>query len=92
MPIWAAAWIDGKPELDRAYAALLAVSDPVRRERLRQRLADLPIELEELTRPNADGSASGQDARLRAARERMGWSTRFRDHYLSVLRAAREGQ
>jgi iron(III) transport system substrate-binding protein len=92
VPIWAAAWIDGKPELDRAYAAVLAVSDPARRELLRQRLADLPIELQELTGPSADGSASGQDARLRAARERTGWSTRFRDHYLSVLQAAQEGQ
>ena len=89
---WAAAWIDGKPELDQAYVALLAVRDPARREQLRQRLADLPIELEELTRPSAEGSASGQDARLRAARERTGWSKRFRDHYLSVLQAAREGQ
>ena len=92
VPIWAAAWIDGKPELDQAYVALLAVRDPARREQLRQRLADLPIELEELTRPSAEGSASGQDARLRAARERTGWSKRFRDHYLSVLQAAREGQ
>jgi ABC-type Fe3+ transport system substrate-binding protein len=92
VPIWAAAWIDGKPELDRAYAAVLAVSDPARREQLRQRLADLPIKLEELTRPSADGAFGGQDARLRAARERTGWSTRFRDHYLNVLQAAREGQ
>jgi ABC-type glycerol-3-phosphate transport system substrate-binding protein len=92
VPIWAAAWIDGKPELDRAYAAVLAVSDPARREQLRQQLADLPIELEELTRPSADGSAPGQDARLRAARERTAWSMRFRDHYLGVLRAAQERQ
>jgi ABC-type Fe3+ transport system substrate-binding protein len=92
VPIWAAAWIDGKPELDRAYRALLAVRDPGRREQLRQRLADLPIELDELTRPIAEGSASAMDARLRAARERMGWSTRFREHYLGVLRAAREEQ
>lgn len=91
VPIWAAAWIDGKPELDRAYTAVLAVRDPARREQLRQRLADLPIELEELTRPSPDAAASGQDARLRAARERSGWSRRFRDHYLSVLQAAEAG-
>ncbi|HEU4580185.1 MAG TPA: ABC transporter substrate-binding protein [Polyangiaceae bacterium] len=90
VPIWAAAWIDAKPELDQAYAALLALPDPARREQLRQRLADLPIELDELTRPPAP--ASEPDARTRAARERMGWSTRFREHYLDVLRAAREAR
>ncbi|MEO8179657.1 MAG: extracellular solute-binding protein [Deltaproteobacteria bacterium] len=91
VPIWAAAWIDGKPELDQAYAALLAVADPERRERLRQRLSDLPIELPELTRPSSDGALSGGDAKLRIARERMEWSSRFRAHYLSVLRDAEEG-
>jgi len=91
VPIWAAAWIDGKPELDRAYTAVLAVADPERRELLRRRLADLPIELTELTRSSSDGAAAAGDARLRTARERMDWSSRFRAHYLSVLRDAQEG-
>jgi iron(III) transport system substrate-binding protein len=90
VPIWAAAWIDGKPELDRAYVAVLAVRDPERRERLRQRLSDLPIELSELMRPAGDTAPGKADARLRAARERMDWSERFRSHYLSVLQAAEE--
>jgi iron(III) transport system substrate-binding protein len=91
VPIWAAAWIDGKPELDRAYAALLAVADPERRERLRQRLSDLPIELSELTHPSGEGAPPGGDARLRTARERLDWSARFRAHYLRVLHDAEEG-
>jgi iron(III) transport system substrate-binding protein len=93
VPIWAAAWIDGKPDLDRAYAALLAVPDPRRREELRQRLADLPIELAELNAPRPPPSGGApEDARLRAARERMEWSARFRTHYLRVLQAAEEAQ
>jgi iron(III) transport system substrate-binding protein len=91
VPIWAAAWIDGKPELDQAYSAVLATVDAGRRERLRERLSDLPIELPELTRPISDGAASGGDAKLRTARERMEWSARFRAHYLSILRDAQEG-
>lgn len=91
VPIWAAAWIDGKPELDRAYAAVLAVADPERRERLRQRLADLPIELPDLLRPSADGESGAGDARLRTAREGMDWSARFRVHYLSLLHEAEQG-
>jgi iron(III) transport system substrate-binding protein len=93
VPIWAAAWIDGKPELERAYTAVLAVPDLERRERLRQRLSDLPIELAEVLQPAPAASvAGGTDARLSSARERMEWSSRFRAHYLSVLHAAREGR
>ncbi len=93
VPIWAAAWIDGKPDLNRAYAAVLAVPDPERRERLRQRLADLPIEMQELSAP-APQPASGapDDARLRLAKERMEWSARFRAHYQQVQRAAEQAR
>jgi ABC-type Fe3+ transport system substrate-binding protein len=91
VPIWAAAWIDGKPDLDRAYAAVLAVREPERRESLRQRLADLPIELAELAAPAPQGGARA-DTRLRLARERMDWSARFRAHYQAVQRAAEQGK
>jgi hypothetical protein len=90
VPIWAAAWIDGKHDLDHAYAAVLAVQDPDRREALRQRLADLPIELSELLAP-APERQRGDDARLRLARERMDWSARFRAHYHGVQRDAEQG-
>ncbi|MEY4545466.1 MAG: hypothetical protein RL685_1661 [Pseudomonadota bacterium] len=91
VPIWAAAWIDGKPDLDRAYAAVLAVREPARRERLRQRLAALPIELTELSAPGVPPGGAREDARLRVARERMDWSARFRAHYQQVQHAAQEG-
>jgi hypothetical protein len=54
------------------------------------RLSDLPIELSELVRPPAE-SAGSKDPRLLAARERIDWSERFRNHYRDVLRDAKAG-
>jgi len=90
VPVWAAAWIDGKTELDQAYRAVLGVADPERRQRLLFRLSDLPIELSEVLRP-AEEATQAKDPRLLAARERIDWSERFRNHYRDVLRAAKAG-
>jgi hypothetical protein len=92
IPIWAAAWIDTKPQLDRAYQAVLRVGDKARRERLLFQLSDLPIELDDLELANKPGQAgesrSSLDPRLLAAQERMGWSERFRRHYSDVFTQA----
>jgi iron(III) transport system substrate-binding protein len=89
VPIWAAAWIDTRPSLEDAYAAVLRIQNPERRERLLFELSDLPIELAEITGPAAAAPAPASnampDARLQAARERMAWSERFRRHYTAVL-------
>jgi len=90
VPLWAAAWIDGKTDLDRAYRAVLGIADPERRQRLLFRLSDPPIELSELMRP-ATNSAEVKDQRLLAARERIDWSARFRKHYRDVLLEAKAG-
>jgi ABC-type Fe3+ transport system substrate-binding protein len=90
VPVWAAAWIDSKTDLDQAYRAVLGIRDPERRQRLLFRLSDLPIELSELVRPPAE-SAGSKDPRLLAARERIDWSERFRNHYRDVLRDAKAG-
>ncbi|HVZ30996.1 MAG TPA: ABC transporter substrate-binding protein, partial [Polyangiaceae bacterium] len=87
IPIWAAAWIDGKSDLDRAYRAVLAVHDSARRSALLRRLADIPLELTDVS-DAPPAPQPGEDASLRAARERTNWSERFRAHYLAVLRAA----
>jgi iron(III) transport system substrate-binding protein len=91
IPIWAAAWIDTKPNLDDAYRAVLRVSDVERRRQLLFALSDLPIEFEDVSRKPAaaDPSEPRVDARLQAARERMGWSQRFREHYAAVEERAR---
>lgn len=80
-PIWAAAWIDAGPSLRRAHAAVLAVPDAQRRDSLIFELSDLPIHLSDL-RPGPR-TASG-DPRLAAARQRVAWARRFREHYARV--------
>jgi ABC-type Fe3+ transport system substrate-binding protein len=93
IPIWAAAWIDTKPSLDRAYRAVLGVTDAARREQLLFQLSDLPVEYADVrsskaAAPVPAGQALGPpdlalpvDPPLQAARERMQWSERFRRHY-----------
>jgi iron(III) transport system substrate-binding protein len=93
IPIWAAAWIDTKPDLDRAYSAVLQVKDAERQHQLLFTLSDLPVELDDVTSKPANvsnGRAEPKvDARLQAARDRMGWSERFRQHYADVLHQAK---
>jgi iron(III) transport system substrate-binding protein len=88
IPVWAAAWIDAKPDLDVAYRQVLAVQDPERRRALTFQLSDLPIEYAEVVAKRPKDS-SGLDPRLRSARERLSLAERFRDHYRAVARRAR---
>lgn len=83
IPIWAAAWIDSKPGLDRAYRAVLGTSDVRARERLLFELSDLPVELSDVQGPPS-ASATNSDPKLSAARQRLDWSERFRRHYAAV--------
>lgn len=90
IPVWAASWIDTKPDLNRAYHAVLRVADRERRERLLFELSDLPIRMEDVAGVKAPPASPAElDPRLRAARERMGWAARFRRHY-AELRARAE--
>jgi hypothetical protein len=93
LPVWGAAWMDAKSTLDEAYRAVLAVSDPARRERLLFELSDIPIEYDEvLAPPPVPPAGSRPDPRLQAARERLELGDRFRHHYAAVLaRAQGEG-
>jgi iron(III) transport system substrate-binding protein len=96
LPVWGAAWIDAKSQLDEAYLAILALPDPARRERLLFELSDIPIEYEEVSAAPAARSAGAAgfrvDPRLEAARERLNLSERFRRHYAQVLARARSGE
>jgi iron(III) transport system substrate-binding protein len=90
IPIWAAAWIDTRPSLEEAYAAVLRIENPERRQQLLFELSDLPVELTDVAPHQASRPASppAADPRLQAARDRMGWSERFREHYRAVLARA----
>ncbi len=91
IPVWAAAWIDAKPDLDAAHRDVLAVADPDRRRALRRELSDLPIEYADVLakRPTEDDAGRRLDPRLLTARERLSLSERFRDHYRAVALRAR---
>lgn len=90
LPIWAAAWLDARSSLDAAYRAVLAVTDPARRQRLLRELSDIPIEYAQLTAAPANPPPD-VDPRLVIARDRAGFGERFRRHYQAV-QAHAEGQ
>ena len=89
LPVWGAAWMDARSALDEAYRAVLATTDPARRERLLFELSDIPIEYDEVIAPAPTPPAGSRpDPRLQAARERLELGARFRRHYAAVLARA----
>jgi ABC-type Fe3+ transport system substrate-binding protein len=83
--IWAAAWIDSRAALKRAYTAALAIPDPAERSAAIARLADLPItleEVEELTKTRRAQKPDDLDSWR--ARTRLALATRFRNHYEQI--------
>jgi ABC-type Fe3+ transport system substrate-binding protein len=90
--VWAAAWIDGRESLKRAYATVLSVGDDGRRRDLLNELADLPI-----TMPDVAGFAaqrkqaaeSGGSAEEWNARKRIELTKAFRAHYDAVAAKAK---
>lgn len=88
LPIWGAAWIDAKSQLDEAYRAILELPAAERRARLVFELSDIPIEYDEVSARPPPATA-GADPRLVSARDRMELGERFRRHYARVLGEAR---
>ena len=90
-PIWAAAWIDSRDDLESAYGRILAVGDVTQRRRLLARLADLPIEMGDVRRLKSERQAKEQghdpDLEVWKARQRIEWAQRFRGHYREVAGA-----
>lgn len=83
--IWAAAWIDSRAALKRAYAAALSISDPTERAAAIARLADLPITLEEVEALTKTRRAQKpDDLDSWRARTRLALATRFRNHYQQI--------
>lgn len=94
-PIWRAAWIDARDELQAAYADVLAVGDEARRGALIARLADLPVEMGDVDAIRAERKrilAAGGDVDQWKARQQIVWADRFRAHYDAVRAEARHGR
>jgi ABC-type Fe3+ transport system substrate-binding protein len=93
-PIWAAAWIDTRESLKRAYRAVLSIEDATRRDEMLAKLADLPISMADVEADNAERKRIEKENRAlapeSAAERRLRWATKFREHYRAIERAARE--
>jgi ABC-type Fe3+ transport system substrate-binding protein len=93
--IWSAAWIDDRDELRKAYQAVLAVSDPMRRQMLIDELADLPITRggveDMMSQRKAIESDTTKDSDLWKARLRIDWANKFKAHYRQVADEAFHG-
>jgi ABC-type Fe3+ transport system substrate-binding protein len=91
-PIWAAAWIDSRDDLRRAYAKILGVADRQKRAALLEQLADIPISRSDLAaliaaRRKIEADPT-QDPDQWKALQRLQWARRFSEHYQSVGAAA----
>ncbi len=94
-PIWSASWIDARSTLKDSYATILAVQDQQLRAQLIAQLADVPIEMKDITDQRARRKAIEEgrdptetDVRIWMARQRIMWAERFRDHYRKVAAQA----
>jgi len=89
--IWAAAWVDSREQLQKAYRRVLKVKNAHRREMLLAELADLPINLSDVqgipARMKSEAQGNSQEWR---ARERLKWADRFRQHYRNIFDHASE--
>jgi iron(III) transport system substrate-binding protein len=91
-PIWVAAWIDSRDSLMDAYGRILKISDPTRRSALLDKLADLPITMDQVAQLHAEGkkiSASPTgDIDAWHAQQQIKWTALFSEHYRQVAEAA----
>lgn len=81
--LWAAAWIDNREVLRRAYDGLLRLPDEAERARAIRELGTLPVRYADTFDIRARERQATDRGAFRAA-ERLRWSLRFRDHYRAV--------
>jgi ABC-type Fe3+ transport system substrate-binding protein len=91
-PIWSAAWIDSRDDLLDAYQAILTLPDAPRRTALLAKLSDVPVTMNDVEQRRTERTSvekSSGDIADWTARNRIAWSTRFRNHYAQVAAEAR---
>jgi ABC-type Fe3+ transport system substrate-binding protein len=90
--VWAAAWIDGRESLKRAYARILDVGDERRRDELLKELADLPITMADVAgfaAQRKQAAEKGGSAEEWSARKRIELTKVFRAHYDAIAAKAK---
>ena len=89
--IWAAAWVDSRDALQKAYLRILMIKDIRRRDALLAELADLPITLSDVQElPRRMEREAGGNVDEWRARVRLEWANRFRKHYKQMFDKADE--
>jgi spermidine/putrescine-binding protein len=82
-PMWVAAWIDSREELQDAYRKVLAVPEINRRAALIDTLAYLPIKMADVEAMKAE-AARVPDVSYWRAKKQIEWAETFRRHYRQV--------
>jgi hypothetical protein len=83
--IWAAAWIDSRDALQKAYRRILNIKNNHQRDALLAGLADLPITLADVQEmPKRMEREAGGNVDEWRARVRLEWANRFRRHYKQI--------
>jgi ABC-type Fe3+ transport system substrate-binding protein len=91
--MWRIAWIDNRDALKRAYRAVLAVGDTSRRQELLEKLADVPVTMQDLAdaaRTRKELTSKHEDLAGWSARYQIALARRFYEHYRQVAREAKE--
>ena len=92
-PVWAAAWIDTREPLRRAYRSIMAVPDATKRQALLDELGAIPITLSQIENDSATARTiqrdQPQDAPQILARRRIDWAKKLAVHYNAVAAKAR---
>ena len=86
-PVWVAAWIDSRDALTAAYAKIVAIPDPARQAALIDRLANLPITMDDvkaLRDHRKELEKSHGDLDSWRANQQIDWAAKFRRHYQTV--------
>jgi ABC-type Fe3+ transport system substrate-binding protein len=83
--IWAAAWVDARDAMQKAYRRILNIKNNHQRDTLLAELADLPITLAEVQEmPTRMEREAGGNVDEWRARVRLEWANRFRKHYKQI--------
>ncbi len=89
--MWRVAWIDNRDALKHAYRRILAIKDSAQRQELLDKLADVPITMEDLAnaaKTRKELASKNQDLAGWSAKYQIGLARRFYEHYQRLSKEA----